>query len=117
MLTYTDNVNKFPPISDIQFLFLDFNSSGVKMKTAAWVVSNMFSKIYEFKLAKKDLIFDELFEIIATDFRIAKYCKGGDKSAWNMKRRGKTGLAGTRPVLPGQDRSGRGKTGPDPKKI
>ena len=79
VLTYTDNVNKYPPISDIQFLFLDFDSCKVKMKTAAWVVSNMCSKIYEFKLAKKVLIFDELFEIIATDFKIAKYCKGGEK--------------------------------------
>ena len=49
VLTYTDNQNKYPPISDIQFLFLDFDSSNVKMKTAAWVVSNFMSKIYEFK--------------------------------------------------------------------
>ena len=51
VLTYTDNVNKYPPVSDIQFLFLDFDSSNVKMKTAAWVVS----KIYELKLEKKVL--------------------------------------------------------------
>ena len=36
---------------------------------------------------------------------------GVTPTAWNMKRRGKTGLAGTRPVLPGQDRSGGGQTG------
>ena len=63
-------MNKYPPVSDIQFLFLDFDSSNVKMKTAAWVVSNMLSKIYEFKLAKKLLNFDELFEILVTDFKI-----------------------------------------------
>ena len=56
VLTYTDNVNKYPPVSDIQFLFMDFDSSKVKMKTVAWVVSNMLSKIYEFKQAKKLLI-------------------------------------------------------------
>ena len=46
---------------------------------AAWVVSNMVSKIYELKLEKKVLNFDDLFENVATDFKIAKYCKGGEK--------------------------------------
>ena len=79
VLTYTDNVNKYPPISDVQFLFLDFDSSKLKMKTAAWVVSNVLSKIYEFKLVKKPLNFDEILGIVITDFKIAKFCKSGAK--------------------------------------
>ena len=53
ILEYTDNVNRYPVISDIQFLFGDFSSSKKKIRTAIWLLSVSLSYIYEAKMDSK----------------------------------------------------------------
>ena len=48
-LSFTDNLNRHPPLSDIQFLLGDFSSSNVKLRTGIWSLLVALSKIYALK--------------------------------------------------------------------
>ena len=86
ILAYTDNVNSYPPVSDVEFLLMGFwcGSPAKKTKTAMWVVSSFLAKFYERKLAKKTFSFDELWKELKIDFQIAKKCKNGKKLDENI---------------------------------
>ena len=55
LLIYTDNWNKYPPVSDISFLMGDFKSNAVKIRTAIWALYVILSRIYYLKRKEKGL--------------------------------------------------------------
>ena len=77
VLTYTDNNNKYPPVTDLQFLLLDFSSSSKKIRTSVWLVSTFLSRLYEEKLAKNELTFVKIWVMTMTDLKIATKCSTG----------------------------------------
>ena len=79
ILEYTDNVNRYPVISDIQFLFGDFSSSKKKMRTAIWLLSVSLSYIYEAKMDSKIPVFEEIMRLAKEDMMIAEVCRNGSK--------------------------------------
>ena len=87
ILIYTDNVNRHPPVSDLQCLFCDIGSRNKKKRTAIWIGATFLSKFYEKKMAKSIIIFEGLWEETKEDFLIAKKCKGArylDELAFNV---------------------------------
>ena len=79
LLTYTENINKYPPVSDISFLMGDFKADPVKTRTAIWTLSVILSRIYDLKRSGKSLDFEECWNWAAEDLRIANLCKVGRK--------------------------------------
>jgi len=87
VLIYTDNVNRYPPISDLQCLFVDIGCRKKKKRTAFWIVATFLSKFYDKKMANFFMTFEELWEETKEDFQIAKKCKGAqylDEMAFEM---------------------------------
>ena len=84
ILEYSDNKNRYPPVTDPEFLLMGFNCGRLKTKTAVWATSSFLSKVYERKLEKKELFFAELWEEIKVDFYVARRCKNGHKLDSNL---------------------------------
>ena len=78
ILDYTNNQNKYPPISDTEILFMGFKCDKAKMRTSMWVTATFLDKVYKTKMDKKVLVFDELWEETKVDFQVASKCRNGN---------------------------------------
>ena len=80
-LVYTENENRYPPVTDIECLFVDMKcdwKNRVKVRTVTWFMATFLSRLYDIKISRnRSFSFDELWELTKEDLRIAKLCKGG----------------------------------------
>ena len=88
ILTYTDNLNHYPPITNMEVILFDLNSSKMKIRTGIWILATFLSKVYDRKMApnRGRVTFDDIWEEVKEDLEIAIKCKGGnnlDRSAMN----------------------------------
>ena len=60
VLAYTDNINCYPPISNIQILLGDIKSNSRKIKTAIWILAVFLQKFYIVKIDRKVPNFDSI---------------------------------------------------------
>ena len=79
VLSFTENLNRFPIVSDTQFLLGDFSASNIKIRTGIWVSSVVLYKIYSLKIAGKGVTFDFVWNWAKEDIRIANLCQNGPK--------------------------------------
>ena len=65
-------------VSDIEFLLIGFNCGKQKTRTSVWTINSFLYKVYTRKLDKKELNFDEMWEEMKNDFKVAKKCFSGN---------------------------------------
>ena len=79
VLTFTDNFNRIPPVSDTPFFLGDFSASCVKLRTGIWTLSVVLFKVYSLKISEQPLTFDSVWNWAKEDIRIANMCHSGPK--------------------------------------
>lgn len=79
ILSFTENENLFPPVTDIQFLLGDFSSSKTKLCTGIWALYVVLHKIYVLKNEDTPVVFESVWNWAKGDIRIANLCRNGKK--------------------------------------
>ena len=79
ILSYTENLYRYPPVSNVQFLLGDFSAGKLKMRTAVWVLYSSLSKVHEVKQDLKIPVLEEMIPVLKEDMQIAKLAKSGRK--------------------------------------
>ena len=79
ILTYTDNLNHYPAITNLELLMFDLNTPKAKIRTGVWILSSFLSEVYDRKMSANRVTFDEIWEEVKEDLEVAIKCKGGHR--------------------------------------